>query len=513
MEENLEKEIQLKAETIANKTKSQILANTSHDLFEKIIEQFIKDVENKQIELVLNYDIENLPRFIKSNPERLKQVLFYLLLNLIKFTKSHEIVVYISIKSQVIDNKESNPYSQIVKKDYLIVELHDTSNGYKDSIELGFSYCKNLVTINGGEFKIESQLGKGNKIWFTWNIDSLPLNTRFNSTINYILPSYIMLKQILVINLVESARNAILKYLKIIKKVDAFDTPSKGIQEIKNYLELCNQSVYDIIFIRLYEKNKNEIIKFLLELKEMNMSYNDLLIIFIISSNDETILAKNLSSKYEGQTSIIYSLITWQKITYLFSKLRDNIVENKNISTLKKAANYNNCQVNSTSQDLNNININEIASKNRSNPVSKSKCVLCIDNNSNNLKDMIQQLSSLGYSTISATNSQEAINIFKSEFEQLNSTHLTFLNSDINILEFCRISMVLYTISGFEISQAIRSICPQFSNIPIYALVASPIDKLHDKYIELGLDGCLIKLLKTEQLKKVSIQWINNNHH
>ncbi|CAG8695601.1 25373_t:CDS:2 [Gigaspora margarita] len=132
---------------------------------------------------------------------------------------------------------------------------------------------------------------------------------------------------------------------------------------------------------------------------------------------------------------------------------------------------------------------------------------MCFDNNSNNLK----QLSSLGYSTISATNSQEAINIFKSEFEQLNSTHLTFLNSDINILEFCRISIVLvgcnflHTISGFEISQAIRSICPQSSNIPIFALVASLMDKIHDKYIELGLDGCLIKPLKTEQLEKVSI--------
>ncbi|RIB11767.1 hypothetical protein C2G38_2202574 [Gigaspora rosea] len=95
MEENFEKEIQLKAETIATKAKTQILANTSHvneilntakleihqitsintifnllDLFEKVIKQFIKDAKNKQIKLILNYDIENLPRYIKSNPER-----------------------------------------------------------------------------------------------------------------------------------------------------------------------------------------------------------------------------------------------------------------------------------------------------------------------------------------------------------------------------------------------------------------------------------------------------------
>ena len=40
------------------------------DLFEKVIEQSVKDVESKQIELVLNYDVENLPRYVKSDPNR-----------------------------------------------------------------------------------------------------------------------------------------------------------------------------------------------------------------------------------------------------------------------------------------------------------------------------------------------------------------------------------------------------------------------------------------------------------
>ncbi|CAG8728809.1 14438_t:CDS:2, partial [Dentiscutata heterogama] len=55
----------------------------------------------------------------------------------------------------------------------------------------------------------------------------------------------------------------------------------------------------------------------------------------------------------------------------------------------------------------------------------------------------LQQISSLGYSTISATNSQEAINIFKSELEQLNSMRSTLSSSDANVLGFRRISMVL----------------------------------------------------------------------
>ncbi|RIB30314.1 hypothetical protein C2G38_2152904 [Gigaspora rosea] len=389
MEKNLKKEIQVKAETIANKTKTQILANTSHelrtplgaiiglislfdqstltndqkdiiniiqytsdsvlsivnkilnaaklemhqitsikttfdllDLFEKTIEQFIKDLENKQIELILNCDIENLPRYNRGDSER------------IKVTEAGEIIVYVSIKSQKdIDNNKSNTYNHIVKKDYLLIELHDTSNGHQDSIGLGLSICKNLVKINGGEFKVESQLGKGNKFWLTWNIDLLPINTRFNSQISYILPYFIMLKQILVIHPIESARNAILKYLKMVKNVDAFDSLNKGIQEIKNYLNLYNQSIYDIVFIRLYEKNKDEVMKGLLELREMDKYSNNLLIIFIVSSGDkEIILAKTLISKIKGRTATIHSPVTWQKMTKLLSNLYDNFGKNKNIN-------------------------------------------------------------------------------------------------------------------------------------------------------------------------------------
>ncbi|KAF0516111.1 hypothetical protein F8M41_017170 [Gigaspora margarita] len=251
MEENLEKEIQIKAETIANKTKTQILANTSHDLFENTIEQITKDIENKQIELILNYDIETLPRYIKSNPER------------IKITEAGEIIVYVSIKSQnIIDDNEHNAHSHTIKKDCLLIELHNTGN-------------------------------------------------EFNNPVSYMLPPYIILKRILVIHPVESARNAILKYLKMVKKDDAFDTLSE-------------------VFIRLYEKNKNEIMKDLLELREIDLYGNDLFIIFIVSSdNKKTILAENLILKSKRRTAIISSPITWQKITKLLSNLYDNFAENK----------------------------------------------------------------------------------------------------------------------------------------------------------------------------------------
>ncbi|CAG8621106.1 9532_t:CDS:2 [Gigaspora margarita] len=155
-------------------------------------------------------------------------------------------------------------------------------------------------------------------------------------------------------------------------------------------------------------------------------------------------------------------------------------------------------QIGDSDQDL-----YEIASKSRSKSVSKSKCVLCVDDNSIDLKATVSLLSTLGYSTISAKSGQEAIGIIRSEFE----------------LKPCRISMILIgcnlqTMSGFDVSQEIRLMFPQISNIPIVALATLatlPLEVLHDKYIKSGMKDYLIKPLRIKQLKNVLTQWINDD--
>ncbi|RIB23152.1 histidine kinase-like ATPase, partial [Gigaspora rosea] len=115
--------------------KKLILVNRTFDLLnslESTIIIFGKKSATKNIELIVNCEIDILPRYVKSDPERLNQVLTHLLSNSVKFTNEGEIVLTISMQQREVieeNNEENSSYDQVVKKELLLIELSDTGIG------------------------------------------------------------------------------------------------------------------------------------------------------------------------------------------------------------------------------------------------------------------------------------------------------------------------------------------------------------------------------------------------
>ncbi|CAG8522065.1 26473_t:CDS:2 [Gigaspora margarita] len=125
----------------------------------------------------------------------------------------------------------------------------------------------------------------------------------------------------------------------------------------------------------------------------------------------------------------------------------------------------------------------------------------------------LRQISKLGYSTISATNGLEAVKLIDSNFKLLNDTCSSSFYSDINshkislILTECNLPMM----SGFDVSQVVRTMKSPISDTPIVALTALPMDEVRNKCIESKINDYLAKPLKIEELEKVLAKWISEN--
>jgi len=136
-------------------------------------------IKNRDIKLsfIVGNDI---PKFLVGDPERLKQILRNLLNNAVKFTDKGE------VKLEIKMNKVVNPWVSImfsVQDTGIGISKDDTNKLFKsfsqidsalsrkyEGTGLGLAITAKLVEMMGGNLKMESNLGKGSKFYFSINL-------------------------------------------------------------------------------------------------------------------------------------------------------------------------------------------------------------------------------------------------------------------------------------------------------------------------------------------------------
>jgi signal transduction histidine kinase/CheY-like chemotaxis protein/HPt (histidine-containing phosphotransfer) domain-containing protein len=137
--------------------------------------------------LELNCDLSpDVPRFIRTDPVRLRQILLNLLGNAVKFTAQGEVTLSVEC---VVDESGGEPAA----RQRLRVAVTDTGIGIDEDAKprlfrvfsqadptttrrfggtgLGLAVSKQLVELMGGEIGVESNVGAGSTFWFIVAVD------------------------------------------------------------------------------------------------------------------------------------------------------------------------------------------------------------------------------------------------------------------------------------------------------------------------------------------------------
>ena len=152
-------------------------------MLEEALAVFRFESENKGISL--SYDIShNVPKQLKGDAFRLKQVISNLVGNAIKFTQNGRVYVRMSLDEALSDLTNQNEEKQV----RLRVEVEDTGMGIPEEDQknifesfrqvdesyakkhegsgLGLAICQQLVTMMGGKISVDSVSGKGSVFAF-----------------------------------------------------------------------------------------------------------------------------------------------------------------------------------------------------------------------------------------------------------------------------------------------------------------------------------------------------------
>lgn len=217
------------------------------DLVEGVGDTLAPHAQKKKLHLTTFVDA-SVPAAVEGDPVRLRQILFNLIGNAIKFTENGEIVVRVAVeasgagglrlRAQVTDTGIGLTAEARERLFQPFVQADGSTTRRFGGTGLGLSICRRLVEQMGGEIGVDSTPGKGSTFWFTINVASsataLPADTPYlggltvlivddNRTVQDVLRAYLGIAgaQTEVVDTAESAIALLQRYIGAGISIDA----------------------------------------------------------------------------------------------------------------------------------------------------------------------------------------------------------------------------------------------------------------------------------------------------
>jgi PAS domain S-box-containing protein len=208
----------------------------------------------KGLEVTTDVD-DRLPRSVRGDPTRLRQILLNLGGNAVKFTNAGEVSLRfqlveehgedIVVRCEVSDTGAGIPAEKLASLFQPFMQVDTSSTRRFGGTGLGLSIVRRLVELMGGETGVESRVGEGSLFWFTARFaPSRARNSRFAN----LTPAVVLGRRILVVD--DNATN--LKLLTTqLSRYGADPHSASSAQEALELMEKAwrNDAMYDIVLL------------------------------------------------------------------------------------------------------------------------------------------------------------------------------------------------------------------------------------------------------------------------
>ncbi|MCP4914953.1 MAG: response regulator [Oligoflexia bacterium] len=222
------------------------------EMLDTVISTFQSFADNKGIHL--NYLLDgDVPVGILADEARLKQILFNLVNNAVKFTEHGYVKILVEkgskmnrLRFSIEDSGIGIPTNKQDKIFKPFTQVDDSLSRKYGGSGLGLIICKNLVELMGGNISFESQVSRGTS--FTFEIEFIPVQVKKVSSvssnqINSNFLSKVQDSKLLVVE--DNPINQKLLVTLLNKHGLKTDVANNG-QEAVN---LCHENQYDLIFM------------------------------------------------------------------------------------------------------------------------------------------------------------------------------------------------------------------------------------------------------------------------
>ncbi|HEY3754677.1 MAG TPA: response regulator [Opitutaceae bacterium] len=147
------------------------------ETLELAMDLYAEVASQKKLELVMDIE-KSVPRFVRGDPTRLRQVILNLVGNAIKFTAAGEVVVTvetretpetedIQLRFAIRDTGIGIPTETLSTLFQPFVQADNSTTRKYGGTGLGLAICKRLVGLMGGAIGVDSECGAGSTFWFT----------------------------------------------------------------------------------------------------------------------------------------------------------------------------------------------------------------------------------------------------------------------------------------------------------------------------------------------------------